>query len=126
MKRELRARNANQRQKWSLGRAPSPGKNDGRRRLLPLSPSRRVRRTPPIQARMEGSMHSWVSSTRCLDRRPISPCVSRSEEHTSELQSRQYLVCRLLLAKKKQQDTRTRGLMRTICLEGALVSTRVQ
>src|SRR5438445_8496237 len=30
----------------------------------------------------------------------------RSEEHTSELQSRQYLVCRLLLEKKKQ-PTRT-------------------
>src|SRR3712207_7679459 len=28
--------------------------------------------------------------------------VGRSEEHTSELQSRQYLVCRLLLEKKKQ------------------------
>src|SRR3712207_8832706 len=28
--------------------------------------------------------------------------VERSEEHTSELQSRQYLVCRLLLEKKKQ------------------------
>src|SRR3712207_7989801 len=28
-------------------------------------------------------------------------CRSRSEEHTSELQSRQYLVCRLLLEKKK-------------------------
>src|SRR3712207_8920942 len=28
--------------------------------------------------------------------------VARSEEHTSELQSRQYLVCRLLLGKKKQ------------------------
>src|SRR5258707_5178397 len=27
---------------------------------------------------------------------------TRSEEHTSELQSRQYLVCRLLLEKKKQ------------------------
>src|SRR5947209_9735831 len=27
----------------------------------------------------------------------------RSEEHTSELQSRQYLVCRLLLEKKKKQ-----------------------
>src|SRR3712207_9313440 len=27
----------------------------------------------------------------------------RSEEHTSELQSRQYLVCRLLLEKKKRQ-----------------------
>src|SRR3712207_7666603 len=29
----------------------------------------------------------------------------RSEEHTSELQSRQYLVCRLLLEKKKHLDT---------------------
>src|SRR3712207_7733003 len=28
----------------------------------------------------------------------------RSEEHTSELQSRQYLVCRLLLEKKKQYN----------------------
>src|SRR5258707_11908417 len=28
----------------------------------------------------------------------------RSEEHTSELQSRQYLVCRLLLEKKKKQQ----------------------
>src|SRR3712207_8006799 len=28
----------------------------------------------------------------------------RSEEHTSELQSRQYLVCRLLLEKKKYRD----------------------
>src|SRR3712207_8155561 len=28
--------------------------------------------------------------------------LSRSEEHTSELQSRQYLVCRLLLEKKKR------------------------
>src|SRR3712207_7104112 len=30
-----------------------------------------------------------------------SPSSMRSEEHTSELQSRQYLVCRLLLEKKK-------------------------
>src|SRR3712207_7989864 len=29
----------------------------------------------------------------------------RSEEHTSELQSRQYLVCRLLLEKKKKKKT---------------------
>src|SRR3712207_6887220 len=32
----------------------------------------------------------------------------RSEEHTSELQSRQYLVCRLLLEKKKQLIKHTR------------------
>src|SRR3712207_6996584 len=31
--------------------------------------------------------------------------VNRSEEHTSELQSRQYLVCRLLLEKKKKKIT---------------------
>src|SRR3712207_7020979 len=31
----------------------------------------------------------------------------RSEEHTSELQSRQYLVCRLLLEKKKQKPTQS-------------------
>src|SRR3712207_8851763 len=31
----------------------------------------------------------------------VHPTVKRSEEHTSELQSRQYLVCRLLLEKKK-------------------------
>src|SRR3712207_8804265 len=33
---------------------------------------------------------------------------SRSEEHTSELQSRQYLVCRLLLEKKKRYPHRLR------------------
>src|SRR3712207_7447450 len=32
---------------------------------------------------------------------------SRSEEHTSELQSRQYLVCRLLLEKKKKTHDHT-------------------
>src|SRR3712207_8666775 len=35
---------------------------------------------------------------------------ARSEEHTSELQSRQYLVCRLLLEKKKQRATGRRWL----------------
>src|SRR3712207_7156660 len=32
----------------------------------------------------------------------LSALIVRSEEHTSELQSRQYLVCRLLLEKKKK------------------------
>src|SRR3712207_8599930 len=39
----------------------------------------------------------------------------RSEEHTSELQSRQYLVCRLLLEKKKKQEFIPRTLIRYIC-----------
>src|SRR6266536_4784950 len=36
------------------------------------------------------------------------PARTRSEEHTSELQSRVDLVCRLLLEKKKRQDTHMR------------------
>src|SRR3712207_8722700 len=47
---------------------------------------------------------------------PLFPCMSpainipylRSEEHTSELQSRQYLVCRLLLEKKTTLTRPTR------------------
>src|SRR5256884_6083276 len=37
--------------------------------------------------------------------------LARSEEHTSELQSRLHLVCRLLLEKKKKRGS-TRGIMR--------------
>src|SRR3712207_8978264 len=38
----------------------------------------------------------WV-----VGERPWDHCAARSEEHTSEIQSRQYLVSRLLLEKKK-------------------------
>src|SRR3712207_7305533 len=38
----------------------------------------------------------------------------RSEEHTSELQSRQYLVCRLLLEKKKKKTQQS--IIRTIAI----------
>src|SRR5438445_4423889 len=37
----------------------------------------------------------------------------RSEEHTSELQSRQYLVCRLLLEKKKKKTTTQKNSRRS-------------
>src|SRR3712207_9480722 len=48
-----------------------------------------------------GSSGSWPARTFSM--RALSSTVrvmGRSEEHTSELQSRQYLVCRLLLEKK--------------------------
>src|SRR6266496_6824258 len=48
-------------------------------------------RTPPRWRRSNGAV--WT-------------CANRSEEHTSELQSRRDLVCRLLLEKKKTIDTR--------------------
>src|SRR2546422_8987871 len=42
---------------------------------------------------------------RCeREKRPISTIGGRSEEHTSELQSRLHLVCRLLLEKKKKHE----------------------
>src|SRR3712207_8542930 len=53
-------------------------------------PERRVPRHPERAGARRG--------TRKLRRRHV-----RSEEHTSELQSRQYLVCRLLLEKKKNK-----------------------
>src|SRR5687768_17753241 len=47
-------------------------------------------------------------------RRNPQPAVAqgRSEEHTSELQSRLHLVCRLLLEKKKKLENRPRGRQR--------------
>src|SRR3712207_8479133 len=44
-------------------------------------------------------VHGQVDLT--VGRHPPDAGIQRSEEHTSELQSRQYLVCRLLLEKKK-------------------------
>src|SRR3712207_8796159 len=46
---------------------------------------------------------TWLPSKACSLPSPVSlnSTGNRSEEHTSELQSRQYLVCRLLLEKKK-------------------------
>src|SRR3712207_7991403 len=44
---------------------------------------------------------SPISSASCARRKRS---IRRSEEHTSELQSRQYLVCRLLLEKKKKKN----------------------
>src|SRR3712207_7408702 len=56
---------------------------------------------PKVRAMIEGA----GASLRHLP--PYSPgfnALGRSEEHTSELQSRQYLVCRLLLEKKKNTN----------------------
>src|SRR3712207_7647074 len=50
-----------------------------------------------------GPLHT-LTPTRCGSPSTSTPrCIIRSEEHTSELQSRQYLVCRLLLEKKKKK-----------------------
>src|SRR3712207_7189518 len=42
-----------------------------------------------------------MEAPRLIAQNQVAAHAARSEEHTSELQSRQYLVCRLLLEKKK-------------------------
>src|SRR3712207_7937134 len=50
-----------------------------------------------------GVVHPLVVADPARDVEDPHLGVVRSEEHTSELQSRQYLVCRLLLEKKKKR-----------------------
>src|SRR3712207_7135826 len=65
----------------------------------------------PGQLLETGAFAGLACSSACLDglapraRRDHVGLERRSEEHTSELQSRQYLVCRLLLEKKKNKNT---------------------
>src|SRR5438445_7754725 len=66
---------------------------------LPISGARRQRRS----RRARGGHDDVTGRRRHLQRRPRYRR-DRSEEHTSELQSRQYLVCRLLLEKKKKKQ----------------------
>src|SRR5690349_23509654 len=60
--------------------------------LDPDDPSLRADRTVAVQRWAEGE--------------PVRAAERRSEEHTSELQSRRDLVCRLLLEKKKEKKRR--------------------
>src|SRR3989442_4621343 len=55
------------------------------------------------QEHLQGKGHRACGQQLPLaDRKGVQRVVARSEEHTSELQSRPHLVCRLLLEKKKQ------------------------
>src|SRR2546422_1681760 len=60
-------------------------------------------------ARRDGLPHAHGGARRPARARRRRPAVRglRSEEHTSELQSRLHLVCRLLLEKKKEENTST-------------------
>src|SRR3712207_8331182 len=56
-----------------------------------------------IVARHHGRGHTSGDAVITFERANVAHLGDRSEEHTSELQSRQYLVCRLLLEKIKLQ-----------------------
>src|SRR3712207_7966564 len=64
---------------------------------------RSERRSPPSAlGATEPVSRSRAHQRIALDALTPNRAAARSEEHTSELQSRQYLVCRLLLEKKKK------------------------
>src|SRR5947207_9995915 len=81
--------------------------------LFRSSPPRPVRPRPPATDRRRSrspsppppeSARGARPRRRSCPRRPLPHRLSRSEEHTSELQSHSDLVCRLLLEKKKQHS----------------------
>src|SRR3712207_7272785 len=80
----------------TLFRSGHPG--DAEERARPRDPLHPGRGEGELRVRpgLRGPHHLTRAVPRARERPP------RSEEHTSELQSRQYLVCRLLLEKKKK------------------------
>src|SRR3712207_8711037 len=81
------------------------------RDVVPVARRLRDRRRPagPAPARAAGAVggaqRSFPGGGGARPGESRARPARRSEEHTSELQSRQYLVCRLLLEKKKQHYT---------------------
>src|SRR5690606_39824647 len=72
------------------------------------NPSSRSRRLYPARSRL-GARQAAAAQRRedaGAGPRPAGIPDARSEEHTSELQSRENLVCRLLLEKKKKRKIR--------------------
>src|SRR5690606_39995325 len=55
----------------------------------------------------------WFEKAAVLNAATVLPVCDRSEEHTSELQSRENLVCRLLLEKKKKKKVDTPDIVST-------------
>src|SRR5690625_7000202 len=79
---------------------------DGRRSSrsgLPREP-----KSPKVMASMRVDLPDPVGPSR-RNSPPAESSTMRSEEHTSELQSRGHLVCRLLLEKKKHQTDKTQS-----------------
>src|SRR3712207_8895049 len=79
---------------------------------LPISDSRPASRPTGRRCRpaprpcTSVARNGWSGTSGTRGSRGRGRC--RSEEHTSELQSRQYLVCRLLLEKKKERPASNR------------------
>src|SRR6266498_4813402 len=95
---------------WSSPPVPSSARaNSGSTKLmLGSSPSATVSRNDLVVTGIPRTSLS-PGANRCQNGKYFSPhSARRSEEHTSELQSRPHLVCRLLLEKKKKKIYRNK------------------
>src|SRR3712207_7889268 len=61
-------------------------------------------KAPPLDEQLCFDLYAASRAVTAAYRPVLTELGIRSEEHTSELQSRQYLVCRLLLEKKKKKQ----------------------
>src|SRR3712207_8340363 len=76
----------------------------GRGRLRQVEGELRARARPGRDRDRAAEQPGQLAADRQPQSRAAVLAAGRSEEHTSELQSRQYLVCRLLLEKKKKRQ----------------------
>src|SRR5215510_10310267 len=99
---------------WSLSKSPTGPSSKPARRATGVGDGAEIQRNPARSAHLRRRLtQAWTVRTAAVRRRHPLPrhprhpaqyphrCL-RSEEHTSELQSRGHLVCRLLLEKKKK------------------------
>src|SRR2546422_4608353 len=75
--------------------------------VAPPSPGPIAANVERQAVRITRGLRAAVEARRVVGQRRAIPEEVRSEEHTSELQSRLHLVCRLLLEKKKTTKART-------------------
>src|SRR2546425_3960570 len=74
-----------------------------------------IRHRHLLWGRVEGTVAEGTDRIMAWDAGTLGvPDAERSEEHTSELQSLAYLVCRLLLEKKNKNINRTLMLLRQV------------
>src|SRR5258707_10010497 len=102
MRHSARSPSACQKVSW---RQPKSGGNSQFHRCSTISPPRKTNSAIARIASGAIQIHFFFMFGSSLLRKfVVNEKEMRSEEHTSELQSRQYLVCRLLLEKKKKNE----------------------
>src|SRR5690554_6980689 len=85
--------------------------NEGLKPTTPLKAAGRIMEPPVCVPSAKSTMPAATAAADPLEEPPGSAAAvaaGRSEEHTSELQSRPHLVCRLLLEKKKRKINKNR------------------